>query len=239
MTRTRVVNRNGTAVLQHTSDGNNTYKDAMIPPGELEKYLQQKKTGPAETGQRVDRMSDRRERRDRNGGDRESRDQDRYNNRNYNNNPESTGAIPRRQNSPPMRLSTPNSQPVLQKRLPAAAQPGGHIQPPQAQKPPQQQHSQQPHQHIMQQQGFNNNSEVAALQQWSQGTHPVNSHMQVNPMQGGFMQPIPPQMMAFLQQQMVAQQQYQQQLHYTTDNSSQHTPMQHTSHSNNNTREDY
>jgi hypothetical protein len=183
MTKTRVVNRNGTAVLQHTNGSSSDYKDADIPAKELQPYLKQRttKTGMSATGSiRKDRMSNRRDRRDRNGGtsDREARDQERFNRRNLNNTDNSTY-----NNSPPIRRSTPSSQPFGFHSQPVAPQPGNHIHPQQQQQAFQhqqqqlrgvhlQQHPHQLHHHHNmgqhQQQGPNNSNVMAAHPQQQQ-----------------------------------------------------------------------
>jgi hypothetical protein len=65
---------------------------------------------------------------------------------------------------------------------------------------------------------YNDNNQQ---QQWTQGADsPAVNNLQVYNAQGGYVHPVPPQMMAFLQQQYHGQQQTQQQ-YYTTDNNGQ------------------
>ncbi len=66
---------------------------------------------------------------------------------------------------------------------------------------------------------YNNNNQ----QQWTHGADgPAVNNFQVYNTQGGYVHPVPPQMMAFLQQQRYGQQQAQQQ-YYTTDSNGQQT----------------
>ena len=272
MTRTRVINRNGTAVLQHTNTNSSDYKDVDIPDEDLEPYFQPRtgraaasRTGGARTGDGRGRVADRRDRRDRNGGntEREMRDQEkasrRNNNSNHNNSNHNNGAIPRnhnsrRANSPPVRLSTPNMYPVGPQCQPPVPQPATQLYPQQQQLALHRPdaglyggnvrsatlHSSDrdlSHHYSTQQQRANNNSMMAA-QQRSQGADSpsVINPMQVNTVQNGFLAPMQPQMAAFLQK-MLAQQQFQQQL-YTTDNNGQQLLMQQST-ANNTTREGY
>jgi len=268
MTRTRVINRGGTAYLQHTTAQDRFYKDANISEDSLRPYFESRQaTGNRDrpAGDRADRTARddrnrtaaRRERRDRHGennSDRETRDQERAAARNNN----SSNATPnndthhsrnqRGTHSPPARLSTPNTHPKGNPRQPVVPQPG-LLQPqhPQQQNsnsaqttttknylgqhPPslqQQQHGAAQHlQHLQHlplqsrgpQQGnfYNDNNQ----QQWTQGADgPAVNNLQVYNAQGGYVHPVPPQTMAFLQQQCYGQQQTQQQ-YYTTDNNGQ------------------
>jgi hypothetical protein len=268
MTRTRVINRGGTAYLQHTTAQGRFYKDANISEDSLRPYFESRQaTGNRDrpAGDRADRTARddrnrtaaRRERRDRHGennSDRETRDQERAAARNNN----SSNATPnndthhsrnqRGTHSPPARLSTPNTHPKGNPRQPVVPQPG-LLQPqhPQQQNsnsaqttttknylgqhPPslqQQQHGAAQHlQHLQHlplqsrgpQQGnfYNDNNQ----QQWTQGADgPAVNNLQAYNAQGGYVHPVPPQTMAFLQQQCYGQQQTQQQ-YYTTDNNGQ------------------
>jgi len=147
--------------------------------------------------------------------------------------------------SPPARLSTPNAHPLGNPRHSAVPQPG--LSQPQHQQQnsttaqasainnfmsqhplPLQQQQQGAALHLQQhplqsrgpQQGslYNDNNQQ---QQWSQGAdNSAVNNLQVYNAQGGYVHPVPPQMMAFLQQQWNGPQQTQQQF-YTTDNNGQ------------------
>jgi hypothetical protein len=244
MTRARVVNKNGTAVLQLAEGGSRDYRDTTISEADLQPFYQ------ARTAEEGGRQGDRR-RRDRN--EREFRDHERAAGRG------NITSQPRRAVSPPRRLSTPNSHPIGSQRQSAASQPVSlpnsltpqplFIQQQQQPGPPSQPlllQQQQPGpppplQHPAQHNGgqplrtYNSNGNNAG-QQWSQGTDgpTVNNAMfSVNPMQH-FMQ-VQPHLMAFLQQQMFGQQQLsqQQQQLYTTENGQQLIMRQDSSNNNN------
>ena len=99
MTRTRVVNRSGAAVLQHTTNKDTVYKDTNVPDEELEPYYQPK-TGRREEGRDrgrpLDRSGDRnyssrderemrdREKADRRGDSHSNSHSNSHNNSNYN-----------------------------------------------------------------------------------------------------------------------------------------------------------
>jgi hypothetical protein len=270
MTRTRVINRGGTAYLQHTTSQDRFYKDANISEDSLRPYFDPRQAagdGDRQTGDRQDRAdratrdgrnrtAARRDRRDRHGesnSDRETRDLERATARNNNSSNTTSNNDTHRSNrnqrgthSPPARLSTPNAHPLGNPRHPVVPQPG--LPQPQhsqqqnlntaktaatksfmAQHPlslQQQQHGAALHlqQHPLQSRGpqqgnlYNDNNQQ---QQWTQGADsPAVNNLQVYNAQGGYVHPVPPQMMAFLQQQCHGQQQTQQQ-YYTTDNNGQ------------------
>jgi len=270
MTRTRVINRGGTAYLQHTTSQDRFYKDANISEDSLRPYFDPRQAagdGDRQSGGRQDRVdratrdgrnqtAARRDRRDRHGesnSDRETRDLERATARNNNSSNTTSNNDTHRSNrnqrgthSPPARLSTPNAHPLGNPRHPVVPQPG--LPQPQhsqqqnsntaktaatksfmAQHPlslQQQQHGAALHlqQHPLQSRGpqqgnlYNDNNQQ---QQWTQGADsPAVNNLQVYNAQGGYVHPVPPQMMAFLQQQCHGQQQTQQQ-YYTTDNNGQ------------------
>ena len=231
MTRARVINKNGTAVLQLAEGGSRDYRDTTVSEADLQPFYQ------ARTAEEGGRQVDRR-RRDKN--EREFRDQERAAGRGGN-----VTSQPRRAVSPPRRLSTPNSNPIGSQRQPAAVQPVSLpnsltsqpllTQQQQRGPPPQPLLLQQqqpghppPFQHPAQHNGgqplgiYNSNSNSAG-QQWSQGADgpTVNNAMfSVNPMQHSMQ--MHPQLMAFLQQQLFGQQQLtQQQQQLYTDNGQQ------------------
>jgi len=108
MTRARVVNKNGTAVLQLAEGGSKDYRDTTVSEANLQPFYQTRTA--EEGGRQVDRR-----RRDKN--EREFRDHERA---------AGGGNVtskPRRAVSPPQRLSTPNSHPIGSQRQPAASQP--------------------------------------------------------------------------------------------------------------------
>jgi uncharacterized coiled-coil protein SlyX len=241
MTRTRVINRGGTAYLQHTTSQDKFYKDANISEDSLKPYFETRQaTGNRDrpSGDRTDRaaredrsrMVARRERRYRNGesnSDKETRDQERAAARNTNSsNATSNNNIHRNRNyrgtnSPPARLSTPNTHPIGNPRQLAVPQPGPS-QPQHSQQqysnsaqtataknyttqhppsPQQQQHGAalHPQQLPLQSRGiqqgnlYNDNNQ----QQWTHGADgPAVNNFQVYNTQGGYVHPVPPQMMA-------------------------------------------
>jgi hypothetical protein len=165
MTRTRVVNKKGNAVLQHTEGASKEYKDSTISESDLQPYYQ-----PREGGAR-ERQTDRREhnrndqarergergrqvdRRDGNSrNEREFRDQDRADQRGNNNSTQfftntnqgqhqqqlqlPQRAGHQRRNTPPLRISTPNKHPINNPRQTSISLPTGNQQ----QQPPLQQH---------------------------------------------------------------------------------------------------
>jgi hypothetical protein len=237
MTRTRVINKNGCAVLQHTEGTSKEYKDATVTDNVLEPYFQARERG--ERGRQVDR-------RERNSRDeRELRDQDRADQRRNSNNNQTTVNVSQRQyqqqpqlpqrashqrrNTPPLRISTPNNHPINNPRV---SIPMGNQQ----QQPAPQQHPtynqqqdltsnlppQQLQQHNMQPTFYDNNT--VSNSQWLQGANgpPVQ---QVNSMpHGGYIQ-VPQGLLPFIQQQIHGhqqmQQQHQLQQYYTTENNNQ------------------
>ena len=269
MTRTRVINRGGTAYLQHTTPQDRFYKDVNISEDSLRPYFGSRQTGDGDrhSGDRHDRadrgtrdgrnrIATRRETRDRHGesnSDRETRDMERATARNNNSSSNAKSnndahRISRNQrvaHSPPARLSTSNAHPLGNPRHPVVPQPG--LSQPQQQQQnsttaqasatnnfisqhplslQQQQQGAALHlqQHPLQSRGpqqgslYNDNNQQ---QQWFQGTdNSAVNNLQVYNAQGGYVHPVPPQMMAFLQQQWNGPQQTQQQL-YTTDNNGQ------------------
>jgi hypothetical protein len=227
MARTRVINKGGCAVLQHTEGSSREYKDANVTDAVLEPYFQARERG--EKG----RQSNRRDGNSRN--ERELRDQDRADQRRNNNSHQSSANTNQRQhqqqpqlpqrtghqrrNTPPLRISTPNSQPINNLRLSSLSMPMGNQQ----QQPAPQQHptynqqqypsSSFPLQQLQQHntQLFYDNNTVAN-NQWPQGANgpPVQ---QVNSMpHGGFIQ-VPQNLLPFIQQQIHGHQQMQQQQH--------------------------
>ncbi len=241
MTRTRVINKNGSAVLQHTEGTSKEYKDATVTDNVLEPYYQARERG--ERGRQVDR-------RDRNSrNERELRDQDRADQRRNNNSNQSSANTNQRQHqqqlqlpqraghqrrtTPPLRISTPNSQPINNPRQPSVSMPMGNQQ---QQSAPQQHptHNQQQYpnstfpqqqlqQHNMQPTFYDNN--MVANNQWLQGANGPPMQ-QVNSMPHcGFIQ-VPQSLLPFIQQQIHGHQQMQQQQHqqhqyYTTENNNQ------------------
>ena len=237
MTRTRVINKNGCAVLQHTEGTSKEFKDATVADNVLEPYFQARER--RERGRQDDR-------RGRNSRDeRELRDQDRADQRRNSNNNQTTAnpsqmqyqqqpQLPQRaahqRRTPPLRISTPNNHPINNPRV---SMPMGNQQ----QQPPLQQHPtysqqqgltsnlppQQLQQHNMQPTFFDNNT--VSNSQWLQGASgpPVQ---QVNSMpHGGYIQ-VPQGLLPFIQQQIHGHQQMQQQQHqlqqyYTTENNNQ------------------
>jgi hypothetical protein len=237
MTRTRVVNKNGTAVLQHTQGASKEYKDSTVSEAELEPYYQ-----PTEGGARGRQT-------DRNGrarDERELRDQERAARRGNNSGnqipsshiqgppqqqplPQRTGNQ-RRRASPPLRVSTPNSRPIGTQQLPSVSMPRGNQQQQQQQQShPQQvlshaQHfnvpniQQQQPQHSGFQQSYHDNNIPAGQTQWIQGASGPAPH--------GFIQ-VPQTLLPFIQQQLyghpqMQQQHAHQQLQYlTTENNGQ------------------
>jgi hypothetical protein len=131
MTRTRVINRGGTAYLQHTTPQDRFYKDVNISVDSLRPYFGSRQgtgSGDRQTGDRQDRanrgtrdgrnrIADRRNTRDRHGesnSDRETRDLERATARNNNsssnitsnNDTHRSNRNQRGTHSPPTRLST-------------------------------------------------------------------------------------------------------------------------------------
>jgi hypothetical protein len=163
MTRARVVNKNGTAVLQLAEGGSKDYRDTTVSETDLQPFYQ---TRTAEEGWR---QADRR-RRDRN--ERELRDHERAAGRGNVTNQ------PRRAVSPPQRLSTSNSHPIGSQRQPAVSQSASHpnnFAPQPLLNQQQQPGPTPPLQHPVQHNGsmqplriYNSNSNIAD-QQWSQG----------------------------------------------------------------------
>jgi hypothetical protein len=244
MTRTRVINKNGCAVLQHTEGTSKEYKDATVTDNVLEPYYQARERG--ERGRQVDR-------RERNSRDeRELRDQDKADQRRNNNSNQTTANVNQRQhqqqlqlpqraghqrrNTPPLRISTPNSQPINNPRVSLPM--GNQQQQPAAQQHPiynQQQGPtssfppQQSQQLNMQPTFYDNN--MVANNQWPQGANgpPVQ---QVNSMPHGSYVQVPQSLLPFIQQQIyghqqMQQQQHQLQQHYTTENNGQQLLMRH------------
>jgi hypothetical protein len=242
MTRTRVINKGGSAVLQHTEGSSREYKDANVTEDVLRPYYQARERG--ERGRQVDR-------RDRNSrNERELRDQDRADQRGNNNSnqffattnqgqhqqqlqlPQRAGH--QRRNTPPLRISTPNNHPINNPRQTRVSQPTGNQQ----QQPPLQQHPtynqqqdptltfppQQLQQHNMQPTFYDNNT--VATSQWFQGANgpPVQ---QVNSTPHGSYLQVPQSLLPFIQQQIyghqqqMQQQQHQLQQNYTTENNGQ------------------
>jgi hypothetical protein len=208
MTRTRVINKGGSAVLQHTEGSSREYKDTTVTDAVLEPYYQAKERGERE------RQADRR---DRNSWDeRELRDQDRADQRRKNNSNQTNTNQRQHQQSH-------NSQPGPQQQPPHNQQQG----PTPAFLP------QQPQQHDMQPTYYNNST---LNSQWSQGAScpPVQP---VNPMPHGFTQ-VPQNLLPIIQQQIYRhqqfqQQQIQQQQYYTTENNNQQLLMRHDANSTN------
>jgi len=241
MTRTRVINKGGCAVLQHTEGSSREYKDANVTDAVLEPYFQARERG--ERG----RQSNRRDGNSRN--ERELRDQERADQRHSNNSNQSSSNTNQRQhqqqlqlpqraghhrrNTPPLRISTPNSQPINNPRQQNVNMPMGNQQLQlasqqhptynQQQDPTSNFPPQQLQQHNMQPTFYDNNT--VANNQWLQGANgpPVQ---QVNSMpQGGYIQ-VPQGLLPFIQQQIHGHQQIQQQQHqlqqyYTTENNNQ------------------
>jgi hypothetical protein len=237
MTRTRVINKGGSAVLQHTEGSSREYKDANVTEAVLRPYYQARERG--ERG----RQDNRRDRNSRN--ERELRDQDRADQRGNNNSNQffaSTNqgqhqqqlqlpqrASHQRRNTPPLRISTPNKHPINNPRQTSISLPTGNQQ----QQPPLQQHPtynqqqdptvtvppQQLQQHNMQPTFHDNNT--VANSQWFQGANgpPVQQH-------GSYLQ-VPQSLIPFIQQQIyghqqqMQQQQHQLQQNYTTENNGQ------------------
>jgi hypothetical protein len=231
MTRARVVNKNGTAVLQLAEGGSKDYRDTTVSEADLQPFYQTRTD--EEGGRQVDRR-----RRDKN--EREFRDHERAAGRG------NVTSQPRRAFSPPQRLSTPNSHPLGSQRQRAASQPASLPnnfapqpllnQQQQPGPPPPLQHPAQHNSGMQSLRIYNSNSNNAD-QQWSQGADgpTVNNAMfSVNPMQH-FMQ-VQPHFLAFLQQQMYGQKQLshqQQQQLYTTENGQQLIMRQDSSNNNN------
>jgi hypothetical protein len=248
MTRTRIVNKSGSAVLQHTEGASKEYKDSEVAEAELEPYYQAREGGKRE------RQADRKRR---NKDERELRDQDRadrrgnnsanqsssnYNQREHQQQPPQRTSNQRRGATPPQRIFTSNSQPIDNHRRPKGSmpmrnqqqQPGSQQQPPhnQQQGPAPAFLLQQPQQRDMQPTNYDNNT---LNSQWSQGASspPVQP---VYPMPHGFTQ-VPQNLIPFIQQQIYGhqqfqQQQIQQQQYYTTENNSQQLLMRHDANSN-------
>jgi hypothetical protein len=125
MTRTRVVNKRGSAVLQHTEGASKEYKDFDVAEADLEPYYQ------ATDGGKRERQADRKRR---NRDEREYRDQDRAaregNNSsdkssfNYNQGQPHQQLSQRTGNkqktaSPPLKISIPNSQATTNQHQPS------------------------------------------------------------------------------------------------------------------------
>jgi hypothetical protein len=218
MTRTRVVNKSGSAVLQHREGASKRYQDSAVTEADLKPYYQAR-----EGGARV-RQTDRRER---NKNERELRDQERAARRNSNRGdqfsssdnqeqlqhqqpPQRTGN-PQRRASPPLRVSTPNRQTIGKQQLSSVNMPRGNQQ--QQHYTPQQQllydqqqvytsitHLQQPQLSNMQQAYYDNNilaSHYNSLPSQGANGPPVNP---ANPMPHGFIQ-MPQNLLPFIQQQ--------------------------------------
>jgi hypothetical protein len=253
MTKTRVINKGGAAVLQHTEGRSKKYKDSVITESGLEPYFQARERG--EGGGRGRQVDKRRNNRD----ERELRDQERSSQRSNNSGntsgdchssntnqgqhhqqqqlPQRTQRTNKQQRgaSPPLRISTPNSQPLGKKQLPSVSMPRGNQQQqylhPQQMPPYSQQQpyilttqQQQPQQSNIEQ-AYYDNSILAGQSQWSQGASSPPAQP-VNPAPHGFIQ-MPQTLLPFIQQQLYGHQQMQQQQaqqqpqFYTTDNNGQ------------------
>jgi len=240
MVRTRVVNKNGSAVLQSIRGRGESYKDFKVPEESLKPHYQ--RTNDNSRERNANRRSGA------NGKDRherEYRDQQRANFKarhssgdlsqtsgNNNQQQEQTSGykqLPQRTCSqqgniaPPRQMSSHNSQPGPQQQPPHNQQQG----PTPAFLP------QQPQQHDMQPTYYNNST---LNSQWSQGAScpPVQP---VNPMPHGFTQ-VPQNLLPIIQQQIYRhqqfqQQQIQQQQYYTTENNNQQLLMRHDANSTN------
>jgi hypothetical protein len=233
-------------VLQHTEGRSKEYKDSVVTESELEPYFQVRAGG--EGGRRGGQVDKRKSNRD----EREFRDQERASQRG-NNNDFTSGDCPsfntnqgqhqqqqqlpqrtqrtnrnRGRASPPLRISTPNSQPLSSQQLPSVSMPRGyqqqqHLHPQQLPPHSQQQlyipatQRQQPQQSGTQQTHYGN-SIPAGQSHWIQRAS--------GPAQHGFIQ-VSQTLLPFIQQQLyeyqqVRQQQMQHQLQYhTTENNGQ------------------
>jgi hypothetical protein len=221
MTRTRVINKGGTAVLQHTEGRSKKYKDSVVTESELEPFFQARPGG--EGGERGGQVDRRRSNRD----ERELRDQERASQRGNNNDntsgdcpssninqgqhqqqqqlPQRTQRTNRKRGgaSPPLRISTPNNQPLGPQQIPSVSMPRGHQQqqhphpqqlplhsqkqpytPATQQQQPQQSDTQQTHYH---------NSIPAGQSQWIQGAS--------GPAQHGLIQ-VPQSLLPYIRQQL-------------------------------------
>jgi hypothetical protein len=245
MTRTRVINKSGTAVLQHTEGESKQYKDSAVTEEDLNPYYQ-----PRESGKR-ERQADRKRR---NRDERELRDHDRaacrgnnssnqsssnYNQREHQQQPPQRTSNQQRGATSPQRIFTSNSQPIDNHQPPNVSMPMGNQQQqpgPQQQPPHNQQQGpapafllQQPQQRDMQPTNYDNST---LNSQWSQGASspPVQP---LNPKPHGFIQ-VPQNLLPFIQQQIYQQfqqQQIQQQQYYTTENNNQQLLMRHAANS--------
>jgi hypothetical protein len=245
MTRTRVINKSGTAVLQHTEGESKQYKDSAVTEEDLNPYYQPRESGKRERqADRKRRSRDERELRDHDraacrGNNSSDQSSSNYNQREHQQQPPQRTSNQRRGATSPQRIFTSNSQPIDNHRPPNVSMPMGNQQQqpgPQQQPPHNQQQGpapafllKQPQQRDMQPTNYDNST---LSSQWSQG--PSSPPVQpLNPMPHGFIQ-VPQNLLPFIQQQIYQQfqqQQIQQQQYYTTENNNQQLLMRHAANS--------
>jgi hypothetical protein len=187
MTRTRIVNKSGSAVLQHTEGASKEYKNSEVAEADLEPYYQAREGGKRE------RQADRKRR---NRDERELRDQDRAACRGNNSSDQSSfnhnQGQPQQQPSqrtgnqqktaaPSLRICTPNSQPTANQRQPRVNTPMGNQQQnhvPQQQQPPYNQQRHSSPSSLLHQPPQHNNKQSMGSQQQQPGPQQQPPHNQ-------------------------------------------------------------